>query len=139
METLGGHLPGNPYQRRPVHVRVGDAGQKIRCSGAKGRQANTRLAGEPALDVGHKRRALLVARLEKMDLGIKDCLKYGDVFFARHAEHVFQPFVLKTMDQELRCRHASSPFTKRRTRLSARPARARWRRLTQGCQCRQTS
>ena len=39
---------------------------------AEGRQANACLPGEPALDVGHESRALLVPRLEKMDIGIKD-------------------------------------------------------------------
>ena len=98
METLGARLRSDRHQRRPIHVRVGDPRKKVRRTWAKRRQANARFPGEPALDVGHESRALLMARLEKMDLGIKDRLQHGDVFFARYAKHVFESLVFETTD-----------------------------------------
>jgi len=96
MEPLGPCLRSDRHQRCPVHVGVGDTCEEIRRTWAEGRQANARLPGEPALDVGHEGRTLLVPRLEKMDLGIKEHVQHGEVLFARHAEHVFEPLVLKT-------------------------------------------
>jgi hypothetical protein len=55
-----------------------------------------------------------MARLEKMDLGIKDRLQHGDVFFARYAKHVFDSLVFETTDQELGSCHASPAFTQSR-------------------------
>lgn len=74
VKPLGRRLGRDRHQRRPVHVGIGDARQEVCRARAEGRKTNTRLAGKPALNIGHERRALLVARLKKMDFGIEDCL-----------------------------------------------------------------
>jgi hypothetical protein len=98
MEALRPRLRGDRHQRRAIHVRVGDTRKKVRRTCAESRQANARLAGEPPLNIGHEGRALLVARLKKMDLRIKHGLEHGNVLFARHAEHVFDSLVLEAAD-----------------------------------------
>ena len=48
-------------------IRVGDAGHEVRRAGAQGRHRDGSTTGQPAMDIGHERRALLVAGRDVAD------------------------------------------------------------------------
>ena len=68
VELLGRGLAGQRDHRGTVQVRVGDAGQEVRRARPERAHGDGDAAGEPAVDVGHERRALLVPRRDVADL-----------------------------------------------------------------------
>ena len=61
VELVEPGLAGDRDHRRAVEERVGDAGDEVRRAGPEGRHRDRGAAGQPAVDVGHERGALLVA------------------------------------------------------------------------------
>ena len=62
VELARGGLAGDRDHRGAVEVRVGDPRDEVRCARAERPHGDRRTTGEPAVDVGHERGALLVAR-----------------------------------------------------------------------------
>ena len=67
-ERRAGLLPGDGQHRHVVHPRVVQAGDQVRRTGARGRHANTKFAGELGVGRGHERRHFLMAHLNELDL-----------------------------------------------------------------------
>ena len=61
VELVGAGLAGDRDHRRPIEEGVGDAGDEVGRARPERRHRDRGAAGEPAVDVGHERRALLVA------------------------------------------------------------------------------
>ena len=61
VELVEPGLAGDGDHRRVVEVRVGDPGDEVGRAGPEGRHGHGGPAGQPAVDVGHERGALLVA------------------------------------------------------------------------------
>ena len=81
---------------------VDDTEHEIDGARAECRGADTRLAREVAVDVGHEGGALLVPHQDEADLGAGGGNHEADVLFAWNAEHVFHAFRFKAGDDELR-------------------------------------
>ena len=67
VQARGRALPGDRHHRRAIHVRVRHAGDEVGRARPQRGQAHARLAGQPAVDVGHEGRTLLVARGDEPD------------------------------------------------------------------------
>ena len=67
-ERRTGLLPGNRKDRNVIHPRVVHAGDQMRCTGARGGDANAKLAGELGIGRRHERSHFLMARLNELDL-----------------------------------------------------------------------
>jgi len=67
VESLATALASDRDDRALVQLGVGDARHEVRRAGAERRAADARFAGQPAVDVGHERRALFVARRNEPD------------------------------------------------------------------------
>ena len=68
MELGRGGLAGDRDHRRAVQVGVGDAGHEVRRTRAERAHGDGGPTGQPAVDVGHERGALLVAGRDVADL-----------------------------------------------------------------------
>ena len=86
-------LPGDRHQRGAVHVGVGHAGDQVGGAGTEGGQADARLAGEPAVHVGHEGAALFVAHADEANRRVDQGVHHGDVLLPGQAEDVFDVFV----------------------------------------------
>ena len=87
-------------QRRGVGGGVGDAEQQVDRPGPEGRRAHAGLAGQPAVDLGHERGALLVAGEHVVDRGLRQRLDQPDVLLAGDAEDVRDALVLQALDDQ---------------------------------------
>jgi hypothetical protein len=58
-------------------------------------------AGEAAVNVGHKGRALLVPCRDELDGAVEERIHDIDVLLARHAENIFDPFILEAFYKQL--------------------------------------
>ena len=67
VELVRGRLAGDRDHRGAVEVRVGDAGDEVRRARAERAHRDGGPAGQPAVDVGHERGALLVAGRDVAD------------------------------------------------------------------------
>ena len=67
VQARGRALAGDGDDRRAVHVGVGDAGDEVGRARARAWTCTRPPAGEPAVDVGHEGRALLVVRGDELD------------------------------------------------------------------------
>ncbi len=67
-------------------------------------------AGQPAVDVGHERRALLVPRRDELDRAVEQRVHHVDVLLAGNAEDVLDAFVLEALDQQLGRGHVCPPY-----------------------------
>ena len=112
VQAIGRALPGQHEHRRAVHVRVGDAGDQVRRAGTQRAQCAGRVAGQPAVDLGHERGALLVARQDELDL-VRFLERHHEVgvLLAGDAEDVFDAFFLETLDEQVGCFHGFSRIT----------------------------
>ena len=70
VELVEGRLAGQRDHRRVVEVGVGDPGDEVRGARPERRHRHRRAAGQPPVDVGHERRALLVAGRDVADGGL---------------------------------------------------------------------
>ena len=137
-------LPGERDHRRAVEVGVGDAGDEVRRARPQRRHRDRAAAGEPAVDVGHERGALLVAGRDVADARVVgERLEDVHRLLAGHGEDVLAALGREAVDEEVggrppvpgvtravyglsvartvRRRPAARPTTRARTR------RARWR------------
>ena len=87
-------------QRRGVGGRVGGAEQQVDRAGAERGRAHPGAAGQPAVDLGHERRALLVPGQHVPDRGPGDGVHQPDVLLARDAEDVRDALVLQALDDQ---------------------------------------
>ena len=94
-------LARDRHDRRAVHVGVGQAGDEVGGARPERGHANAGAAGQPAVDVGHERRALLVVRGDELDRAVEQRVHDVDVLLAGNAEDVLDAFVLEAADQEL--------------------------------------
>ena len=102
VELVGGGLAGDGDDRRAVEVGVGDAGQEVRRAGPERRHRDGRAPREPAVDVGHERRALLVAGRDVADrLGPRERLEDVHRLLAGHREDVLAALRLEAGDEEV--------------------------------------
>ena len=98
-------------QRRGVGGRVRGAEQQVDRPGAERGRAHPGAAGQPAVDLGHERRALLVPGQHVPDGRAGDGVHQPDVLLARDAEDVRDALVLQALDDQgggaaRRVRHA---------------------------------
>ena len=104
------HLGGKGQQRAGIGLGVGHALQKINGPRPQRGGADARLAREPAIDVGHKGRTLLVPGQDEADVaGIGHGAHKMDVFFAGNAENVADALCPQAFHQQLSdvlCSHA---------------------------------
>ena len=95
-------LPAQHQDRRPVHVGVGHPGDEVRGARPEGAETAGRVAGQPAIDLRHERRALLVPTPDEPDLvGLLERHHEVGVLLARHAEDVLDALVLETLHEQI--------------------------------------
>ncbi len=87
--------------RRVVEVGVGDPGHEVGGAGPEGRHRHRGAAGQAAVDVGHERGALLVARRDVAD-GVLPAERVEDVhrLLARHREDVLAALGGEALDEQ---------------------------------------
>src|SRR5438445_133817 len=83
------------------------AAPEIRRSGSQGRETQTGIAGESAMDVRHERRGLLVSRQYEPNGAVVKGIHQFEVLLARDAEGEADALVLKAVDQQRRGLHGS--------------------------------
>ena len=104
LHPVGADLSGDGHQRRTVQISIRHTGDKVGSTGAKGGQADAGPAGQTAIDIGHKGRALLVAHWDEADLAVPDGKHQVKRFLARDAEHHINALGFQTVHQHLRGR-----------------------------------
>jgi hypothetical protein len=88
-------LTGDRDNGGAIHVGVGDPRYQVGRARSKRRQAHPGPPRQPAVDVGHEGRALLVAGQNEADRAVDQGIKQIDVLLAWQPEDVFNPFVLE--------------------------------------------
>src|SRR5947208_1566484 len=92
--------------RRATELRVGDAGEQVRRSRTERGQADSGIGREASVDVGHERRALLVAREDEADLvALGECGVQSEGLFTGDPKYVLYALVLETPNEKLRDIH----------------------------------
>ena len=129
VQPLGAGLADEADHGRAVHVGVGDAGHEIGGAGAEGAEADARLAGQPAVDVGHEGRRLLVATEDEVDVALDQRHHHVGVLLAGNAEDVGHALGFEAPDQKIGRFHAT-PVGGSVT--AAAPAQARGARCGRG-------
>src|SRR5207302_5986150 len=81
-------LAGQRDDRRPVEIRVGDAGDEIRRTGTERREACAWHTGAAGHRLGHERGTRLVAREDELKAGLVKALDEIDDLPTRVAEDV---------------------------------------------------
>ena len=112
---LAGHDPllaGDHDHRHGAELGVGGAGREIERAGAERRDANARLAGQPAVGRRHERRRLLVAGQDQLDRRAAQRFDDVEVLLAGHAENPLDALVLERGDQQVRALcHVNVPLS----------------------------
>ena len=85
------HLGAEGHQRGAVRLGVGDPEQQVDGPGAEGGEANPRLAGDPAVHLGHEGGALLRAHQDKAHGRIVEGIHQVDDLLAGETEDVILP------------------------------------------------
>ena len=97
--------PVEPYlgrkgqQRCAVGEGVCCAQEEVDGAGSKRGRADAGLAGEPAVDLSHERRCLLVANQHVADGGPGERVGQMDVLLSGDAEHARDALVLEALDK----------------------------------------
>ncbi len=78
---------------------VGDAGDEVRRAGPQRREADARVAGQPAVNVGHERRSLFVSGRSEGDRRVPEREQQFLDFFARETEDVLDTLDLEAVDE----------------------------------------
>ena len=99
-------LSGDGDERSPIHVGVGHSGNQVGGAGSEGGQANSGCSGEAPTNVSHESRALLMARGDETDRAVEERVHHVDVLLAGDPEDGLDPFVLETLDEQLRGLHS---------------------------------
>ena len=95
-------LAGDHDHRHRAKQRIGGAGRKIERAGAKRGDADTGLAGQPAIGGGHEGGRLLMAGQDKLDRRAADKFDDVEIFLARNAKNPIDPFVLQGRNEQIR-------------------------------------
>ena len=101
MEPLGAGLADEADQRRAVHVGIGDAGDQIGGTWAEGAEADAGLPREPAVDIGHESRRLLVAAEDEVDVALHQRHHHVGVLFAGNPENVCHALGFEAFDEKI--------------------------------------
>jgi len=109
-EVLATGLAGDGDQGRLVQVRVGDAREEVGGPGPQRRQADTGVARQPAVDVGHERCALFVAHRNERHVGVPQREQQFLEFLAGEAEDVVDALDFETRREEVGGRHLTRPL-----------------------------
>ena len=97
-----GRLAGDRDHRRAVEERVGHAGDEVRGARAERAHRDGGTAGQPAMDVGHERRALLVAGRHVADaLVARQRVEDVHRLLAGHGEDVLAALGGKAVDEQV--------------------------------------
>ena len=104
LHPVGAHLSRDRHQRCAVQIGVRHAGDKVGGTGAQGGQADTGPAGQAAVDIRHKGRALLMAHRDEPDLAVTDGKHQVQSLLAGDAEHHIHALGFQTIYQHLRGR-----------------------------------
>ena len=106
VDALEPGLARDRNQRRAIELRVGDAGEQVRRSRTERGQADSGIGREASVDVGHERRALLVAREDEADLvALGECGVQSEGLFTGDPKYVLYALVLETPNEKLRDIH----------------------------------
>ena len=122
VEPPGAGLADEADHGRAVHVRVRHAGHQIGGAGAEGAEADAGLAGEPAVDVGHEGRRLLVAAEDEVDVALHQRHHHIGVLLAGNPEDVGHTLGFEAFDQKIGRFHATP---REAVPAAAAPAHAR--------------
>ena len=95
-------LAGDHDHRHGAEMGVGRSRREVQRARPEGRDADARLAGEPAVGGGHEGGRLLVAGQHQLDRGGAQRLDHVEVLLARDAEDALDALVLERRDQEIR-------------------------------------
>ena len=102
VELVRAGLAGQRDHRRPVEKGVGDPGDEVRRARAQGRHGDRGVAGQPAVDVGHEGRALLVPGRHVADpLRPAECVEQVERLLAGDREHIVAALGLEALDEQL--------------------------------------
>ena len=99
------HLGAEGHQRGAVRLGVGHPEQQVDGPGAEGGEADPRLAGDPAVHVGHEGGRLFRTHQDKAHGGLVEGIHQVDDLLAGEAEDVLYPFILQAPGNELRHVH----------------------------------
>ena len=80
---------------------VGGARREVQRARPERRDADARLAGEPAVRCGHEGGRLLVPGQDELDRGRPQRLDHVEVLLARDAEDAVDALVLERRDQQI--------------------------------------
>ena len=95
------HLADEQDHRYRILCRNVDAGRGIGRAGPAGDEADAGLSGQPAMTVGHHRRAAFLAAHDGIDAGIVQRIEHGEVGFARHAIEPVDAVRFQRVDDKL--------------------------------------
>ena len=119
-ELLKRDVPGNGNQRRRIHIRIGDAGDKIRRAGAAGRKHNTDPAGRTRVAVCGMTGKLLMATCNKAHRAVaSQRVIHRQHAAARIAEHRIDPLLLQAGNKNFRTVQYRQPPSFRQFRICA--------------------
>ena len=94
-------LAGERHQRRAVQVGVGHRGHEVQRARPERAEADARVAGQAAVDVGHVGAALLVADRHEVDRRARQRLVEVERLLARDAEDVLDALGLEALDEDV--------------------------------------
>src|SRR5438132_8578242 len=87
LEPIARQLTGEREERRPVEVRLRDAGHEVGRTGTERRDADTGDTRRGGHRVGHERGGCLVTREDELEPGRAESLDEIDDLAARMTEH----------------------------------------------------
>ena len=103
-------LAGDGDERTGIHVGVGDGGDEIRRAGAAGAHAHAGLAGDARIAFGGETAALLVARENSADLGVRERLVDFHARAAGIGEDDLDVLAFKRLDKDVAAEHGRADF-----------------------------
>ena len=102
MQLVRADLPGDRDHGCAVQVGVRDTRHQVRGARPEGCQRYGAAARQPAVDVGHERRALFVAGRDVADATLTaERVQHVHRLLARHGEHVPTALCGKALDEEV--------------------------------------
>src|SRR2546425_9478856 len=126
VDPVPARLAGDGHHRRPIEVRVAEAGGEVGRAGAERAETDAGAAAEASPHVGHERRALLVTAGHELDAGVEERVEEGERLLARHAEEDPDVLVPETTDQQLGAFHRLAAGALGLTPASPRPPAPAW-------------
>ena len=98
VHALGADLAGNCDQRGAIGIGVGDTRHEVGGSGAERRKADSRLARQAAVDIGHERGSLFVADRDELDRRLPDRFHQFQGLFAGNSKNILDAFAFEGLD-----------------------------------------